>query len=126
MSPEIVVVDDDFATREMVTLALEQEGHNVTAFESGREGLRYLAYHPESELLISNLKMPGMSGAEMVRRLRRIEQCRDIPAVLLTAEADYNLAKVEDLDELFLGVIKKPFDLHEFLEEINGYLQSKP
>jgi DNA-binding NtrC family response regulator len=78
----ILVVDDEPAMRLLVTSVLKDEGHDVTAAASGEEALQLVArrhYH----LIITDLKMPGMSGVELLERIKKDDP--ETAVILLTA-----------------------------------------
>src|ERR1039458_5647711 len=65
----ILVVDDDASLRRVLQVQLEQEGYEVTVAASGHQTLSILQLRP-FDLLITDLKMPGMSGLELLRHAR--------------------------------------------------------
>jgi len=83
----ILLVDDDarnvFALREM----LERQGVSVQAAGTGREALRLLEAHPEVDLVLMDIMLPGMDGLAAIRAVRRLEGCREVPIIALTAKA---------------------------------------
>jgi CheY-like chemotaxis protein len=80
----ILVVEDDSATREMIRRTLEGDGWTVCEAENGRVGLERLA-ESRPELILLDLMMPEMDGFEFVAELRRNEEWRGIPVVVVTA-----------------------------------------
>ncbi len=111
----ILVVDDEAAMRLLVTSVLRDEGHDVTAAASGEEALQLVAkrhYH----LIITDLKMPGISGLEVLEAVRRDDP--ETAVILLTAfgtvegaveamrkgAAHYLLKPLANPDELRLAV----------------------
>ncbi len=82
MSNRILVVDDDESLRRVTQVQLEQAGFATTTAADGDEALKLLQQSPP-DLVISDLKMPGMSGLELLRRIRK--EYPDILVVMLTA-----------------------------------------
>ena len=80
----ILVVEDDSATREMIRRTLEQDGWTVCEAENGRVGLARLA-EGRPELILLDLMMPEMDGFEFVAELRRHDDWKAIPVVVVTA-----------------------------------------
>jgi signal transduction histidine kinase/CheY-like chemotaxis protein len=80
----ILLVEDDAATREMIRRTLEQDGWTVCEAENGRVGLERLA-ESRPELILLDLMMPEMDGFEFVAELRRHEEWKGIPVVVVTA-----------------------------------------
>jgi CheY-like chemotaxis protein len=80
----ILLVEDDAATREMIRRTLEQDGWTVCEAENGRVGLQRLA-ESRPELILLDLMMPEMDGFEFVAEMRRHEEWKGIPVVVVTA-----------------------------------------
>lgn len=84
---EVLFVDDDRDSRELIAFLLQQHGANVTGVESASEALNHLR-HATFDLLISDIGMPVMDGYALVRHLRGLpHQSGQIPAIALTAYA---------------------------------------
>ena len=81
----VMVVDDDPDARTMLTKILQQEGADVLAFSGGHAGLAALAQSPP-DLVLLDLMMPGMSGFEMVARMRATPAAATIPVVIVSAK----------------------------------------
>ncbi len=82
---EILVVEDDMASRQMLRRMLEKDGWQVTEAENGRVGLEHVTAHPPS-LILLDLMMPEMDGFEFATQLRSHPQWRSIPIIVLTAK----------------------------------------
>jgi len=105
----ILVVEDEALIRHLVVDTLTDEGHTVTAAPSGEEALDRLDAH-QPDLLIIDLRMPGMDGQEFVRRQR--EHGTSIPVVVLSGSSE---ARQVGREIGALAVIRKPFDLEELV-----------
>ncbi|MFM1944424.1 MAG: hypothetical protein RI897_3406 [Verrucomicrobiota bacterium] len=81
----VLVVEDEPSIRQMVRRVLEKEGWAVREAENGMEGLRAMEQHVPSIVLL-DLMMPVMNGFDFIRELRRREEWRNIPVVILTAK----------------------------------------
>ncbi|MGA1236842.1 MAG: response regulator [Limisphaerales bacterium] len=81
----VLVVEDEPSIRQMVRRVLEKEGWTVREAENGMEGLRAMEQHVPSIVLL-DLMMPVMNGFDFIRELRRREEWRNIPVVILTAK----------------------------------------
>jgi CheY-like chemotaxis protein len=84
-SATVLVVEDDAATREMLRRTLDQEGWTVGEAENGRVGLEHVAER-RPDLILLDLMMPEMDGFEFVTNLRKREEWRTIPIVVITAK----------------------------------------
>jgi CheY-like chemotaxis protein/class 3 adenylate cyclase len=80
----LLVVDDSAAIRHLVSDCLKRQGFQVTTAVDGRDGFEK-AQISKPELILTDYDMPRMTGFELVVALRRHEQTRDIPIVMLTA-----------------------------------------
>jgi DNA-binding NtrC family response regulator len=103
---KILVVDDEQIVRESLGAWLEEDGHEVQLCEDGRRALAAVK-EGEFELALVDLKMPGMDGLELSRRLRDAEP--RIMVVVMTAFASVDTA-VKALKEGAYDYITKPFD----------------
>ena len=95
-TPLALIVDDDEDMREFLTMTVKLEGFATHAVRSGAEAIEYLAEDP-ADLLITDQRMPGMTGLEIATTLR--EQGYASPIVLFSAYMDGRLAQAcEQLD----------------------------
>jgi CheY-like chemotaxis protein len=116
-SQTIMLVEDDPSTRALMETWLDTEGYDVRTASNGREALRFLKEEPPF-LMVVDLNMPVMDGAELRREQLRLPSLSAIPFILVSA-AD-NAARVA----LELGiddVIAKPFDADRLLRLIASY-----
>jgi two-component system response regulator PilR (NtrC family) len=106
-SPRILVVDDERSMRELLAIVLRREGYDVVLAESGREAVDLLGKEPV-DLLISDIKMPDLSGVEVLRAAKQIDQ--DILGIMITAFASTESA-VEAMRLGACDYLSKPFDV---------------
>jgi CheY-like chemotaxis protein len=102
----VLVVDDDAPIVEVVTMALESEGYTVIS-ALGPDALRAAAAR-RPDLILLDLMMPDVDGAEMSRRLRDDRATAEIPIVLMSAIADLGAVAATLPVQ---GQLPKPFDL---------------
>lgn len=115
----IFVVDDEGALREAMRELLEQEGWTVEAYASGQAFLE--AYHPGREgCLVVDARMPGMSGLELLERLKGISGAP--PAIMITGHADVRLA-VRAIRAGAMAFLEKPVQYDELVVNIERALQ---
>jgi two-component system response regulator PilR (NtrC family) len=105
--PRILVVDDERSMRELLAIVLRREGYEVLLAENGRAAIATLEREPV-DLLISDIKMPDMSGVEVLRAAKRIDQ--DILGIMITAFASTDSA-VEAMRLGACDYLSKPFDV---------------
>jgi CheY-like chemotaxis protein/anti-sigma regulatory factor (Ser/Thr protein kinase) len=82
---EVLIVDDDLATREMLRRTLAKGGWTVVEAADGREALTQLE-HAAPAVVLLDLMMPGMDGFEVLEAMRHEEAWRDIPVIVITAK----------------------------------------
>jgi len=105
--PRILVVDDERSMRELLAIVLRREGYEVLLAESGRAAVDTLE-REAVDLLISDIKMPDLSGVEVLRAAKRIDQ--DILGIMITAFASTDTA-VEAMRLGACDYLSKPFDV---------------
>ena len=85
MAATILIVEDEFAVARGIQYALQQEGYEVTVARSGEEGLEFGA-NQAPDLIVLDVRLPGMDGFEVLRRLRAGGS--KAPVLFLTARGD--------------------------------------
>ncbi|MBV7337259.1 sigma-54 dependent transcriptional regulator [Chloroflexi bacterium TSY] len=115
MARTILVIDDENNMRWVLDRALQKAGYEVVTASRGDEGLRLFARYAV-DLVLLDLKMPGMDGLSVLRELR--QRNRQIPVLLLTAYATVPTA-VEALKIGAIDYVRKPFDLEELQTKIS-------
>jgi signal transduction histidine kinase/ActR/RegA family two-component response regulator len=113
----ILVVEDDDFVRESMVESLQALGHAVAAAPNGEAGLRELE-RAQPDLIITDYLMPGMTGAELVRRAR--VQLPDVPMIIATGYADMKAIEEVIGDDMLL---RKPFQLAELAAIVERALQ---
>lgn len=114
--PAILVVDDDSGQRSLLTSFLSTQGFATSAAASGEEALVLLQDRP-FDMMISDVRMNGISGLETLRRARL--QHRTLPVLLVTAYADIREA-VNAIRDGALNYLAKPIDLDELLVAVQS------
>jgi DNA-binding response OmpR family regulator len=119
MSATILIVEDEFAVARGIQYALQQEGYQVAVAKSGEEGLEF-ATTQAPDLVVLDVRLPGVDGFEVLRRLRASGS--KAPVLVLTARAD----EVDKVIGLELGAddyLTKPFGLRELMSRIKALLR---
>jgi DNA-binding response OmpR family regulator len=123
MSKKVLIVEDDPDIAESLRYNLDREGLSSVIAESGEKALAVALNQKETPaLLILDLMLPGMSGTELCRRLRREPATRRTPIIMLTAktsEAD----RVSGLDLGADDYITKPFSVRELMARVRAVLR---
>jgi PAS domain S-box-containing protein len=116
---KVLVVDDDRDTRDLLQSALEQRGFAVVLTSSGKRALT-LARQEHPNLILLDLKLPGMDGYEVLQRLKGMPETADIPVMVITGSLTDEELKQHKL--LSLGAARfmtKPFAVDELVYEIS-------
>ncbi|MGB1110193.1 MAG: phosphate regulon transcriptional regulator PhoB [Gammaproteobacteria bacterium] len=119
--PYILVVEDDTDVREMITFALGESGMEVTAVADADEGWRTIGDGLPS-LVLLDWMLPGVSGIDFLRRLRRDAVTRNVPVIMLTAKTE-EADRVRGLDTGADDYIAKPFSVRELKSRISAVLR---
>lgn len=117
----VFVVDDDAAVRDAIGLLLETEGLACQTFDSAEAFLE--AHGPDRRgCLVLDIRMPGMDGLELQRRLREMDA--PLPVVFITGHGDIPMA-VEAMKQGAVDFIRKPFGEEELLERVREALYAE-
>jgi putative nucleotidyltransferase with HDIG domain len=119
--PKILVVDDDPGLLETLSDALQLEGYEVTTAKAGEEALERLRQE-EVDLVITDIKMPGLSGLELLRAIRDKNQI--LPVIVMTGYASLETA-VEAIKQGAYDYITKPFEIEKLLHTVNKAVNQK-
>ncbi len=105
--PRILVVDDERSMRELLAIVLRREGYEVVLAENGRQAIDCLE-RESVDVLISDIKMPDMSGVDVLRAAKKVDP--DILGIMITAFASTETA-VEAMRLGACDYLSKPFDI---------------
>jgi len=112
----LLFIDDEEGIRRSVSRALKKSSYEVFLAETGEEGIRWLMDHPEKvSTVVSDFKMPGLSGMETLARVGRINP--EITRIILTGYATMDAA-IQATNEGIDGFLTKPFDNVELRTKI--------
>jgi len=117
----ILVVDDERSVREMVAFALEREGFTVTEAADAAEARSMIADRTP-QLILLDWMMPGVSGVELARALRKDSYAREIPIIMLTARGEEE-DKIRGLNVGCDDYMVKPFSPKELIARIKAVLR---
>ncbi len=87
MLKKILIVDDDSITRKYIGFMLRAEGYEILTARDGLEALETIGRRGV-DLVVTDLNMPHMDGAELIRHLRNSDDTADLPILMLTTEGD--------------------------------------
>lgn len=115
-APLILVVDDNASLRENLAECLEIEGYAVTLAADGAGALAELDATPPPAAVLLDLMMPGMSGRELVERIRANPRLASVRIVMTTGHPNPRLRDGIPVD----AFLPKPFGVHELLATLGG------
>ena len=117
----ILLVDDEAPIRDMLAIALEAADYNVLQAENAQQAHACIIdRHPD--LVLLDWMMPGTTGLELLRRLKRDELTEKIPVIMLTAKAEED-SKISALDAGADDHVAKPFSPRELISRVKAVLR---
>jgi DNA-binding response OmpR family regulator len=116
----ILVVDDTPANLNVLSALLAQQGYKVRPANNGQVAL-VVAQHTAPDLILLDIQMPGFDGFEVCRRLKALDQTRDVPVIFISA-LDEVLDKVAAFKAGGVDYITKPFQILEVLARVEYQL----
>lgn len=120
MTFRILVIEDNVKNLKLVRDVLQYAGYDVVVARTGEEGVEAAAHH-EPDLVLMDLQLPGIDGAEALRRLRENDE-RHIPVVAVTAFAMHDDRK-HALEAGFDGYLEKPISVRALPIQVSAFLQ---
>ncbi len=116
---KILVVDDQLGVRRLLYEMFREDQHEVEMASNGSEAIQLLhSFQPE--LILMDMKMPGLNGLEVLHRIRAIDQ--HVGVIMMTAYGD--IREFQQGEELaVLDYISKPFDLFELRQKVESILK---
>lgn len=113
--PMILVIDDEPAILRIVTLALADTGVAVITANDGESAAAFLETH-KPDMIIADVRLPGIDGVEIARRVRADPALSAIPILLMSA---YDEPRGHPAD----AFLPKPFDIDQFSERVTEFLK---
>lgn len=120
-SKSVLIVDDESAIREMIAVALEMAGYSCAEAANANDA-HSLIVDNKPDMVLLDWMMPGTSGLEFARRLRKDESTADIPIIMLTAKGDED-CKIKGLEAGVDDYITKPFSPRELVARLKTVLR---
>lgn len=122
MNPgRILVVEDNPKNLKLVRDVLRFSGYEVIEASSGEDGVR-LAASEHPDLILMDLQLPGIDGAEALRRIRAGEREHAVPVVAVTAFAMDN-DRHDAFASGFTGYVEKPISIRRLPQQVRDFLQ---
>lgn len=119
MGDKVLVVDDEWKIRDVLSQFLTEKGYEVILASNGEEAIE-LAEKENPDVILLDVKMPGIDGIETCRRLKQEEKTRSVPVIMITAFQDREIeAYLEGADDF----VVKPFNMVEISYRIESMLR---
>jgi len=119
MADKILVVDDEWEIRDLLSQFLTEEGYEVILASNGEEAIE-LAERENPQVILLDIMMPDIDGIETCKRLKAEEKTRFIPVIMATALWDRYMEAIEAGAEDF---VTKPFTLTELSHRVKSILR---
>jgi len=114
-----LIVDDDVSMRALLAELLEEEGFNVSTASNGFSGLRLAAEH-RPQLLLLDLVLPELSGADLLHEVRADQHLRDLAVVIVSGNTELLSERQLAMAD---AVVEKPFDIGELVSTVHRAVQ---
>ena len=123
MPKKILIVEDNQDNRELVIKVLKNKGFELAEAADGEEAIEK-AVSEKPDLILLDISLPKLDGYEVARRLKSMEEFREVPIVAFTAHAMKG-DREKVIAEGFDGYIPKPINVREFPDQLKLYLRGK-
>ncbi|OIO00288.1 MAG: diguanylate cyclase response regulator [Elusimicrobia bacterium CG_4_10_14_0_2_um_filter_56_8] len=123
LGKKVLVVDDDPNVGLLISAVLKKYNYTVTTFSRGEEVLAFLK-ESKPDLILLDLRMPGMDGYSLCKHIRESPDTRDIPVIILSGVSEVD-ARINTIELGADDFITKPFDVRELRARINRILKRK-
>ncbi|ALM54380.1 phosphate regulon transcriptional regulator PhoB [Halomonas huangheensis] len=117
----VLIVDDEAPIREMIAVALEMADYRVLEADNAQSAHAIIVDH-QPDLVLLDWMMPGTSGIELARRLKREETTAELPIIMLTAKGEED-NKIQGLEAGADDYITKPFSPRELVARLKAVLR---
>lgn len=121
MAKTILIVDDSNTARASVEYTLKQGGYNVISGSDGVTGLDTLKLADNVDMIITDLNMPNMDGINFIKEVRKIDDYKYTPILMLTTESQEE-KKIEGKNAGASGWLVKPFNPTQLLDVVKRFL----
>lgn len=121
MSKTILIVDDSNTARASIEYTLKKGSYSVVSADDGTTGLEVLGKNPNVDMIITDLNMPKMDGIEFIKNVRKFDQFKYIPILMLTTESK-DEKKMEGKAAGASGWLVKPFNPTQLLDVVKRFL----
>lgn len=115
---KILTVDDSVSMRQMIKFTLNSAGFEVVETSDGLEAYEWAQINEAPDLILADVNMPGMDGITLVKHLRKLENFKYTPILMLTTDSSKE-KKLEGKANGATGWLVKPFNPEQLISTIN-------
>jgi DNA-binding response OmpR family regulator len=119
MGDKVLVVDDEKEIRELLDKFLTELGHEVIVASNGEEAIE-VAERETPQVILLDIKMPGVDGVETCKRLKTNEKTCFIPVIMVTGLENHKMEAIQSGADDF---VRKPFDIEELSIRVKSMLR---
>ena len=119
MEDKVLAVDDELQMRDLLNLFLTRDGYEVILASNGEDAIE-LAKKENPQIILLDIKMPGIDGIEVCRRLKANRKTQSIPIIVITALGDHKMEAIEAGADDF---ISKPLDMLELSTRVKSIIR---
>jgi len=119
----ILVVDDDEDLVKMLKLRIESEGYGFMHAKDGEDMFKVMAAN-KPDLIMLDIMLPKMDGYTALREMRKKEELKNIPVIVLTAKEKEKVGDLFELERVAFFV-EKPFEIRDLLQKVKDAIKSK-
>lgn len=119
----ILIVEDEESVADLLAYCLRNDGHSPLVARDGQAALGAARTRPD--LILLDLGLPDISGADLLRRWRRQPEAAGIPVVILSASVDAATVAVDDGARMVAAILRKPVAFPEVRAVVNAVLQAR-
>lgn len=123
----LLVAEDHEDTRSLLRFILQRAGYRVVEAVTGSEAVS-LAERERPDLILTDLRMPQLSGVEAIRRIRSVTDLRDIPILAMSGDGRVGMELFLNIGQFgggFIDYVAKPFNVETVLEQIDLILSRR-
>jgi len=122
-SESILLVEDEIAVRSLVQAVLSRAGYRIVAMPDGAEAAHWLKSGDQVDLLVTDVKMPGMNGQVLCEHARRLRP--HLPVLFISGYSREMLTLASDRGQESMAFLTKPFTPQEILLKVRETLDSR-
>jgi DNA-binding response OmpR family regulator len=118
----ILVIEDNHAILDVITLILQSEAYKVSGFNKSADMMKHIE-ESKPDLIILDIMLPDGDGRDLLKQIRSEDKTKEIPVLMISAR--YTAENVQHGEYKPNGFLAKPFDIDDLLDKIEGILAGK-